>query len=104
MAAGGEERMPPPNIATEAQRVASVPGPGLRAVRVLTALQFVTRLPCHVTCHAAPPTSPGPRPRLLNMSAPLCPVACVFQTKLTQQYMHSSNVKQSISHILNNVM
>ena len=87
------------SLASGAQRVASVPGPGLRAVRVLTALQFVTRLPCHVTCHAAPPTSPGPRPRLLNMSAPLCPVACVFQTKLKHNNTCIHPMSNKASHI-----
>ena len=83
---GGEERMPPPNIAAGAQRVASVPGSSAHCVTV----RDKTPLSRHLS-RLAPPT-----PRLLNMSAPLCLVSCVFQTELTKQYMHSSNVQQSI--------
>ena len=69
---GGEERMPPPNIATGAQRVASVPGSSAHCVTV----RDKTPLSRHLS-RSAPPT-----PRLLNMSAPLCLVSCVFQTEL----------------------
>ena len=81
--------MPPPNIATGAQRVASVPGSSAHCVTV----RDKTPLSRHLS-RSAPPT-----PRLLNMSAPLWPVSCVFQTELTKQYMHSAFIQCATKYL-----